>query len=93
LKIVTGYCFLPILFNLYKHLTSEAPEGFGDFKIVGQVIRTVKYAYDLVLLAEEKTVLQGIFERLIEIGKFCGMEMKAGGKKTKLMGITREQSV
>jgi hypothetical protein len=58
-----------ILFNLYsEYLTKEAAEGFGDFKI-GQVIRTMKYADNLVLLSEEKAVLQGIIERLNEIGR------------------------
>jgi hypothetical protein len=48
------------MFNLYsEYLTKEALERFGDFKIGGQVIRTVKYADDLVLLAKEETVLQG----------------------------------
>ena len=31
---------------------------FGDFKIGGQIIHTVKYADDLVLLAKEEKVLQ-----------------------------------
>ena len=45
----------PILFNLYNEcLTKEALEGFGDFKIGGQIIHTVKYADDLVLLAKEE---------------------------------------
>jgi hypothetical protein len=35
-------------------------ESFGDLKIGGQVICTVKYADDLVLLAKEETVLQDI---------------------------------
>jgi hypothetical protein len=35
-----------------------------DFKIGGQVIRTVKYAYDLVLLAREEKVLPGMIDRL-----------------------------
>jgi hypothetical protein len=35
----------------------------------------VKYADDLVLLPKEETVLQGMFERLTEIGRCCGMEM------------------
>jgi hypothetical protein len=30
---------------------------------------------DLVLLAKEEVVRQGMIERLIEIGKCCGMEM------------------
>jgi hypothetical protein len=65
-----GCCLSPILFNLYsEYLTKEALEGFADFKIGGQVIRTVKYADDLVLLAKEETVLQGMIDRLIEIGR------------------------
>ena len=52
-------CYLsPILFNLYSEcLTKEALEGFGDFKIGGQIINTPKYADDLVLLAKEEKVL------------------------------------
>jgi hypothetical protein len=53
-----GCCFSPILFNLYsEYLTKEALEGLGDFKIGGQIIHTVKYADDLVLLAKEEKVL------------------------------------
>jgi len=36
-----------------KYLTKKALEGFGDFKVGGQEIRTVIYADDLVLLAME----------------------------------------
>jgi hypothetical protein len=47
-------CLSPILFNLYSEcLTNEVLEGFGDFKIGGKIIHTVKYADDLVLLAKE----------------------------------------
>jgi hypothetical protein len=46
-------------------------EGFR----IGQVIHTVKYADDLVLLAKKETVLQGGIGRLTEIGRCCGMEM------------------
>jgi hypothetical protein len=42
--------FSLILFSLYsKYFTKEVLEGFGDFKIGGQVIRTEKYVDDLVL--------------------------------------------
>ena len=38
-----GCCLPPILFNLYSEcLTKEALEGFGDFKIGGQIIHTVR---------------------------------------------------
>jgi hypothetical protein len=74
-----GCCLSPIVFNLYsEYLIKEALEGFGDFKIGGQVIRTVKYADDLVLLAKVEKVLQGMFDTLIEIVRRYGMEM---GKK------------
>jgi hypothetical protein len=86
-----GCCLSPILFNLYsEYITKEALEGFGDFKIGGQVIRTVKYADDLVLLAREEKVLQGVVDRLIEIGRLYGMEMNMG--KTKVMKISRQPS-
>jgi hypothetical protein len=70
-----GCCLSPILFNLYsEYLTMEALEGFGDFKIGGQIIRTVKYEYYLALQAKEEAVLQGMTERQIEIGRCCGMQ-------------------
>jgi len=60
-------CLSPILFNLYSEcLTNEALEGYGDFKISGQIIHTVKYADALVLLAKEGKVLQGMIDILIE---------------------------
>jgi hypothetical protein len=79
-----GCCFSPILYNLYsEYLTKEPLEGFGGFKI-GQVIRTVKYADGLVLLA------RGMVDRLIEIGRRYGMEMNV--EKTKVMRISRQPS-
>ncbi|PNF39295.1 hypothetical protein B7P43_G16696, partial [Cryptotermes secundus] len=79
----------PILFNLYSEcLTKEALDGLGDFKVGGQIIQTVKYADDLVLMAKEETVLQGTIDRLIEIGRCYGMEMNV--EKTKVMKISRQ---
>jgi len=86
-----GCCLSPILFNLYSEcLTKEALDGFGDFNIGGQIIQTVKYADDLVLMAKEETVLQGMIEKLIEIGSCYGMEMNV--EKTKVMRISRQPS-
>jgi len=62
--------FSPILLNLCnEYLTKKAFEGFGDFKIVGQVIRNVKYADDIVLLFKEETVLRGVIDGLILDGR------------------------
>jgi hypothetical protein len=63
-------------------------EGFGDFKIGGQITQTVTYADDLVLLAKEEKVLQDMIDELIEIGRCYGMEMNV--EKTKVMRISRQ---
>jgi len=70
-EVRQGCCLSPILCNLHN-------ESFGDFKIGGQILRTVKYVGDFVILAEEQTVLQGIFVRLTEIGRCSGVEMNVG---------------
>jgi hypothetical protein len=41
----------------------------------GQIIHTVKYVDDLVLLAKEEKVLQDMTEKLIETGRCYRMEM------------------
>ena len=43
--------------------------------IGGQIIQTVKYADDLVLMAKEETVLQGMIDKLVETGRYYGMEI------------------
>jgi hypothetical protein len=84
-----GCCLSPLLFNLYsEYLTKEASEGLGDFEIGGQIIHTMKYADDLVLLAKEGKVLQDMIDKLIEIGRCYGMEMNV--EKTKVMRISRQ---
>jgi hypothetical protein len=45
----------------------------------------MKYADELVLLTKEEAVLQGMNERLTEIGRCYGMEMNV--EKNKVMGI------
>jgi len=86
-----GCCLSPILFNLYcECLTKEALDRLGDFKVGGQIIHTVKYADDLVLMAKEETVLQGMIDKLIQTGRYYGMEMNV--EKTKAMRISRQPS-
>jgi hypothetical protein len=63
---------LPLVYHILQQpvdtcLTKKALEGFGDLKIGGKIINTVKYADDLVLLAKEEIVLQDMVDKLIEI--------------------------
>jgi len=79
------------LYNLkhnVKCLTKEALEGFGDFKLGRQIIHTVKYADDLVLLAKEENVPHKMIDKLIEIGECYGMQMNV--EKTKVMRTSRQ---
>ena len=48
----------------------------------GQIIQTVKYADNLVLMAKEETVLQGIIDKLTETGRYYGMEMNVEKNKS-----------
>ena len=81
----------PILFNLYSEcLTKEALDGLGDFNTGGQIIQTVKYADDLVLMSKKETVLQGMIDKLTETGRYYGLEMNV--EKTKAMRISRQPS-
>ena len=68
--------FVTSFFNFYsKYLNKEVLEGFGDLKIGGQVIHSMKYVDDFVLLSKEEMMLQCMIGRLIEIRRGYGMEM------------------
>jgi hypothetical protein len=64
-------------------------ERLKDFRIGGQVICTVKYVDDVVLLAKEETVLQGVIGTLVEVRRRCGMENNV--EKTKMMSISMQR--
>jgi len=66
INALSNTCYL---IHLIVFLPRKLSKGFGEFKIVAQVIRTLKYADDLVLLVKEQTVLQCIIDTLTEIGR------------------------
>jgi hypothetical protein len=79
----------PLLFNLYsEYITQEALEGLADFKVGGQIISTVRYADDAVLLAKEETILQSMIDTLIEVRRGYGMEINV--ERTKTVRISRQ---
>jgi hypothetical protein len=86
-----GCCLSPLLFNLYsEYFIQEALEGLGHFKVGGQIISTVIYADDLMLLAREETILQSMIDNLIEVGR--GYDMEINVEETKTMRISRQRT-
>jgi hypothetical protein len=84
-----GCSFSSLLFKPQSQYFSKEPlQESGGFKIGGQVISTMKYADDLVLLAKEDTVLQGMTDRLAEVTGCYGMKMNV--VETKVMRISRQ---
>ena len=66
-------------------MTEIVQQRFSDEVIAfigGQIIQTVKYADDLVLMAKEETVLQGMIDKLTEIGRHYCMEMNVEKNKS-----------
>jgi len=83
-----GCCFSPILFNLRRGcLIKKTLEGVGDFKEEGNVILTVKYADDLVLLAVEDDLLQGIIAKVLWNGNKCEKKIK-GNKNLEAVSLS-----
>jgi len=75
---IEEYIYIYIYTHIYLYIYVYTQQ---DFNIGGQIIQTVKYADDLVLMAKEENVLQGMIDKLIEIGICYDMEMNV--EKTK----------
>ena len=75
---------------LYSPCTVNTLPGklLKDFKIGGNILRTVKCDDELLLQATEEKPLQALSGRLIEVARFFGMQMNV--KKTKVMSISRQ---
>ena len=58
-----------------EYLAKEVIQVFAASKIGGDIglIRTLKYVDEFVLMAKEETVLQGMIDRLIDVGMCYGM--------------------
>jgi hypothetical protein len=75
-----GCCLSPIIFTSYGgYFINQALEWFGSFKIQRQVIRTGTYAHDLVLLAKEETVLQGMIGHILHRNRLLKQVIGVGG--------------
>ena len=70
-----------VFHQFYSTYTENNYEGFGDSKIGGHIILIVKQNDDIMLLAMEETVLQGMTDRLTEAEICQGMEVNVGRLK------------
>jgi hypothetical protein len=89
-KEVEEYAVCYFFYSTCTANNEELLKGLKTSKQRGHAIRTVKYASNLVLLAKEETVLQGMIESLIEIGRCYGMERSVGNAQ--VMRISRQTS-
>jgi hypothetical protein len=64
----------------YNILVRMSDDGSGDFNIGGQIV-------ELVLMTKKGKVLHGMIDKLVEVGRCCGMEINVEKKKTKVMRI------
>ena len=61
--------FVTISVQLVQRIPCQGSSGWAwRLQHRMQIIQTVKYADDLVLMTKEETVLQGMIDKLIEIG-------------------------
>ena len=84
-----GCCLSPALFNIYgESLANEALENRGNLKVGGEVIKTIKYADDLAVMAHDESELQRMIDNLVNTGKAYGMEINSA--KSMVMRIAKE---
>ena len=68
--------------SLYQKAYFDFLLNFTFCRILHVCIQSVKYADDLLLMAKEETVLQGMIDKLIETGRYYGMEMNVEKNKS-----------
>jgi hypothetical protein len=72
----------------YIQPVQQTPYQGGSSRVLRLHNRRTSNLYCEILLAKEETVLQGMINRLIEIGRCYGIEMNV--EKTKVMRISRQ---
>ena len=80
-------CF--IMYSGIRKIYYRKTEGHVFTKPV-QIKGTPKNLFPSMLMAKEETVLQGMIDKLIETGRYYGMEMNV--EKTKVMRISIQPS-
>ena len=87
-----GCSLSPLLFNLYiEQAINEVKEKFGDgVTVQGEVIKTLRFADDIVVLSESAEDLEDLLNGMNETLKAYNMKINKG--KTKVMECSRKKS-
>src|ERR1043165_5975206 len=95
-KAVRQGCVLsPYLFNIVAEMVMrETLEGFeGGIKIGGRKFSNLRYADDIVLLAESVRELHGLIDRLDEVSQKFGLMINIDKMKVMGMDVISESKV
>src|SRR3984885_7787555 len=86
-----GCILSPYLFNIVAEMAMrEALETYkGGYKIGGRKITNLRYADDIVLIAESPEELQDLVQRLVEAGQKYGLIINQG--KTRVMATDKRE--
>ena len=83
-----GCVLSPGLFNLYSECITRSIDEADGLSVGGQNINNIRYADDMILIADTPEKLQNLVNTIVEVSKKYCMELNT--KKTKVMTIARQ---
>ena len=84
-----GCVLSPELFSLYTQLVMEEMRDLEGVKVGGKDINNIRYADDMVMMAETEEGLQDLMDKLSEECRKLGLRINVS--KTEVMGVTKRR--
>ena len=84
-----GCVLSPDLFSLYTQIILEEMSELPGIRIGGRSINNIRYADDMVMMAETEEGLQALMDKLKEECRKLGLRINIG--KTEVMGVTKRR--
>ena len=85
--VCTEYVLSPDLFSLYTKLVMEKMTECDGVRTGGKNVNNIRYADDMVLVADSADELQRLLNRLMHVCKRMRLRISKG--KTEVMGVTK----